>query len=169
MTSPGRSREGSYEPDALQNAKYLWEEYSYRHDMVWRLVFRVTAVSTALLIAPFLVDKRTQDMLGWWLIFLPILAVAVILLGFFALPSELQLLDKVRTAYRCEQDRALRHLGPSGWIPHPPPPSRKRTWWQQFSLGHFGDRVWIFMALMLAAAVAFMIFFVFVWLDKIQK
>ena len=29
----------------LELAKYLWEEFKYRHDLIWRLLFRVTAVA----------------------------------------------------------------------------------------------------------------------------
>jgi hypothetical protein len=38
---------------AREAAAHLWDEYSYRHDMIWKLVFRVTAVATAVAIAPF--------------------------------------------------------------------------------------------------------------------
>jgi hypothetical protein len=40
------------EDRAREVATYLWQEYQYRHDLVWQLTFRVTAVATLLLIAP---------------------------------------------------------------------------------------------------------------------
>ena len=38
------------ECDTREATAILWDEYSYRHDMIWKLVFRVTAVATALAI-----------------------------------------------------------------------------------------------------------------------
>ena len=40
----------------LELARYLWEEYKYRHDLIWRLLFRVTAVAALLSIAPFTIS-----------------------------------------------------------------------------------------------------------------
>ena len=140
---------------ALEVVKYLWPEYSYRHDMAWRLVFRITAVATALIIAPFLINVRTQQILAWWLIFLPVLAVAVILAGCYALRPELNLLNKVRDAYRCEQDRALHNV--PGWTP------------RQSSSHEFDKRVWTFMAVIFVAAITYLILFVVFWLPYLAK
>lgn len=182
MTDPEGARGG--EDDDLDVAKYLWEEYRYRHDMIWKLVFRVTAVATALIVAPFLVDESIRKVLDGWLVFLPILAIAVILLGFYSLPPELELLHKVKVAYRCEQNRVLHHLDHSWWTPHPKPPIRtphpmppisKSTWWQKLTSwwrrrisGGFEERVRAFLFLMLGAAIVFLVLFVEVWLRKIQ-
>ena len=66
---------------------YLWPEYQYPHDMVWRLVFRITAVAAALLIAPFLTDQSVQRAVGYWgllgLLALPLLGLVVLGGGFF--------------------------------------------------------------------------------------
>jgi peptidoglycan/LPS O-acetylase OafA/YrhL len=136
--------------------KYLWPEYNYRHDMVWKLVFRVTAVATALLVAPFLTNATTQHILKSWLIFLPILALAVIIAGSCALWPELKLLSKVRDAYRCEQNCALRKV--PGWKPHEPSVHRD-----------FNIRVWAFMVVLFLAAVAYLFIFRFVWLHHLTK
>jgi predicted PurR-regulated permease PerM len=171
----------SYDQQALQVAEYLWEEYRYRHDLVWRLVFRVTAVATALLIAPFLVDKSLVKVLGNWLLCLPILAILVILTGFYVLPPELELLKKIRNAYREVQNRALEHL--KDWAQHETWPSqeerRERTRRQKFKnfvsgqqlkgflIDHFEARVTVFMVLLFVAAVAFIILFYIEWLPEL--
>jgi hypothetical protein len=172
MTDAEGPHEGNDDPQALQVAEYLWEEYRYRHDLVWKLVFRVTAVATALLIAPFLVDKSVQKVVGNWLLFLPLLAIAVILTGYYVLLCELELLEKIRNAYRQVQNQALHHLEPQ-WRPHPPPSEQgepKRTKWQQlkrFRVDHFEARVSVFMLLLLVAAFAFFFLFLFAWLPRI--
>jgi hypothetical protein len=172
----------SYDPNALQVGEYLWEEYRYRHDLVWRLVFRVTAVATALLIAPFLVDKSVVEVLGNWLLCLPILAILLILTGFYVLQRELQLLKKIRNAYREVQNRALEHL--EHWAPHENLPSGEerpeRTRRQKFKdlvsgqqlKGflidlHFEARVTVFIVLFFVAAVAFFLLFYIEWLPEL--
>jgi hypothetical protein len=104
MMDPGALREDGKEQQALQVASYLWEEYRYRHDLVWQLVFRVTAVATLLLIAPFLANESVRKVVGRWLLFLPGLAIAVIAIGYYVLQCELRILKKIRDAYRVAQD-----------------------------------------------------------------
>ncbi len=48
----------------LERAKYLWEEYRYRHDLIWRLLFRMTAVAVLLSIAPFTIDELAAKKAG---------------------------------------------------------------------------------------------------------
>lgn len=163
-------------PDArdqrdLQVAIYLWEEYRYRHDLVWQLIFRVTAVSTALLITPFLTNESVRKVVGDGLLFLPGLAILVILIGFYVLQCELRLLKKIRDAYREAQGRALDYLKPH-WDPHEIRPSRaERTLWRkviEFRADHFEGRVSLFLVLILLAALAFFFFFWVDWLPKMQ-
>ena len=108
--------------DPFEIMKGLWPEYSYRHDMVWKLVFRVTAVATALMIAPFLANVTTQRALRGSLVLLPIVGIFVIAAGGFALQRELKLLSKVRDAYRHEQDQALCKAVPDSGVPPEGPP-----------------------------------------------
>jgi hypothetical protein len=183
MTDAEGPGNASEDPQAVQVAEYLWEEYRYRHDLVWQLVFRVTAVATALLIAPFLVDESVREVLGNWLLSLPLLAIAVILTGFYVLPPELELLKKIRNAYRQVQNQALHHRDPQ-WTPHEIPPPRRimpnltlrqqltnfASWqqWKRFLTDHFEARVAVFMLLLLVAAVAYFFFFYFSWLPGLR-
>ena len=59
----------------LESAKYLWEEYRYRHDLIWRLLFRLTLVAVLLTITPFTINQSIRDRVGGWLTLLPILAI----------------------------------------------------------------------------------------------
>jgi hypothetical protein len=85
----------------------LWNEYEYRHDMVWKLAFRITAVAAALLIAPFLTHDSVQRAVGYGLIGLPLLAIVVIAGGLFTLQSELDRMGLIRKAYRGAQNEVL--------------------------------------------------------------
>jgi hypothetical protein len=173
MMDSGTLRDGKEEPQALQVATYLWEEYRYRHDLVWQLVFRVTAVATALLIAPFLTNESVRKVVGGWLLFLPGLAIAVIAIGYYVLQPELHLLRRIRTAYREAQNRALHHLQPQ-WDPH----EIRFVGQDGAELGprqiprilrfHFEERVSLFLALLLVAAVAFFVLFRVAWLPQLR-
>jgi hypothetical protein len=158
---------------ALKIATYLWDEYRYRHDLVWQLVFRVTAVATALLIAPFLASASLRAVLRGWLLFLPGLAILVILIGYYVLACELGLLKKIREAYREGQNRALEPLEPA-WDPHKilhvEQGSVEVPLWRKligFPVDHFEERVSLFMGLILVAAVSYFVLFATVWLHKI--
>jgi hypothetical protein len=172
MTDAKEPCEGGDDSRSVQLAAYLWEEYRYRHDLVWQLVFRVTAVATILLITPFIAGESVREALDYWWLFLPALAVAVILIGYFVLQSELDLLERVRKAYRLAQNEALAHLEPH-WTPHLVEGGQARSdlrWWEKlarFRSGHFAERVSTFLLLILFASIAFFFLFLFAWLPDI--
>jgi hypothetical protein len=85
--------------DSVELAKYLWEEYKYRHDLIWRLLFRVTAVAAVLSIAPFTIDDLTETRVGGWVKFLPVLAAALIFVSWLFLLFEFQLFAPINKLY----------------------------------------------------------------------
>jgi hypothetical protein len=156
------------DPDALEVVSYLWQEYQYRHDMVWQLAFRITAVAAALLIAPFLADVWVVRAVGNGLAGLPILAIVVILGGWFTLGSELPRLKLIRSAYQGAQVRVLgpylsanelRRMGPK------PEKSDKsegnkpfREWLSAwFGWHHFEQRVRLYFLVLLVAAIIYLV------------
>ena len=160
--------------DALEVVTYLWNEYQYRHDMVWKLVFRVTSVAVALMITPFLANAVARRALGNWLVVLPSLAVLVILLGFWALTPELKKLDRVKTAYNYEQKRVFYHIPfrygeprdlsstkRAGWLR--PVINRVAGWLRRRFSGPFAERVWTFLLGILVATVSYLILFIIFW------
>jgi long-chain acyl-CoA synthetase len=68
ISSEGRpdSEERSFR---VARATYLWEEYKYRHDLIWRLLFRITTVAVILSIAPFTINTLVQSRVGVWINF----------------------------------------------------------------------------------------------------
>ena len=85
--------------DALERATYLWEEYKYRHDLIWRLLFRVTLVATLLSIAPFTIDQLVQERSGPWVEFLPGLAMVLVAASWPVLVVEFRLFEPVDARY----------------------------------------------------------------------
>jgi putative effector of murein hydrolase len=87
----------------LELATYLWNEYQYRHDLVWRLVFRLTAAVVVLGIIPY-TQGKVIDQIGMWIIVSPIFGVALAFIWSRRLKSELIHLDHIRGLYKPLQD-----------------------------------------------------------------
>jgi hypothetical protein len=91
----------------LELAKYLWEEYKYRHDLIWRLLFRVTAVAALLSIAPFTIGDLAGSRAGFWVKFLPALAIGLVVASWMVLWVELGLFIPIDRHYVCAQNVAV--------------------------------------------------------------
>jgi hypothetical protein len=171
MTDPRRIHQ---DPDkTVKVATYLWQEYQYRHDLVWQLVFRVTAVATLLLIAPLLANQSVRDVVDGWLVALPVIAILVIVIAFFVLQRELQLLKKIKDAYREAQNQALEHH--PHWTPNEFPPDKPnepnlfkklRRIPSHLDDFDFEHRVSLFLLLILLTAVVFLFLFLVFWLPE---
>ena len=81
---------------------YLWEEYQYRHDLVWRVTLRLTFVVAFLSIIPYVNDSLSTKM-GKWMLVPPILSVLLAIFGSAVIANEYQLLVMIKDAYRCLQ------------------------------------------------------------------
>jgi hypothetical protein len=87
----------------LELTKYLWNEYQYRHDFVWRLVFRLTAAVVVLAVIPY-TQGNVIGQIGRWIIVSPIFGVALAVIWSYRAKSELKHLDHIRNLYRPLQD-----------------------------------------------------------------
>ena len=100
----------------LEVAKYLWEEFKYRHDLIWRLLFRVTAVAALISIVPFtignLAESRAHDLVKY----LPVLATGLVLSGWAVLLVELRLFTPVNRRYVEAQRDAVGKVRKGGWL-----------------------------------------------------
>jgi hypothetical protein len=102
----------------LELAKYLWTEYQYRHDLVWKLVFRLTAAVVVLGIIPYTQDKLVNAIPHWWILVPPILGVILALVWSLRVRGELRQLDHIRDLYRPLQDSLFYkfHEGTKSWF-----------------------------------------------------
>lgn len=100
----------------LEVAKYLWEEFKYRHDLIWRLLFRVTAVAALISIVPFtigdLAESRAHDLVKY----LPVLATGLVLASWAVLLVELRLFTPVNRRYVEAQHDAVGEVRKGGWL-----------------------------------------------------
>jgi hypothetical protein len=87
----------------FRRAEHLWNEYQYRHDLVWNLVFRLTAAVVVLAIIPY-TQETVMHEIGRWILAPSMLGVMLAIVGFFRVDSELRLLNHIRNLYRPLQD-----------------------------------------------------------------
>lgn len=92
--------------DDLELAKLGWDEYKYRHEFCWNLLSRITLVTVALSIIPYLEEKYSDDATRL-VIFTPLIGILFALLGAIRLYRELKLLDKMRSVHREFQNRII--------------------------------------------------------------
>jgi hypothetical protein len=89
--------------DKLGLAGHLWNEYQYRHDLVWNLVFRLTTAVVVLAIIPY-TQVAVIDRIGWWILAPPFLGGVLAAVGSIRVDRELRQLDHIRDLYRAIQD-----------------------------------------------------------------
>jgi hypothetical protein len=82
----------------LERGKLLWEEYKYRHDLVWRLNFRVTGAAVLLSVAPY-ANQDIVKAVGRWIVAAPALAVVLVVVTIPMTLIEISLFRKVRDEY----------------------------------------------------------------------
>ena len=83
--------------DSIDAGELLWEEYKYRHDLVWRLVFQLTTAVILINTAPYLKDNVTKG-IGWPMLAVPALAIALALLGVSRLAGSTRCLTRCARA-----------------------------------------------------------------------
>jgi len=89
----------SSESTNLEKAKLIWDEYKYRHEHCWKLIFQITTAVVALSVIPFTNDEIATS-LGYWIVALPALGFALTLFSLRRMSNELDLLDKIRQRHR---------------------------------------------------------------------
>jgi len=80
----------------LEEIRALWEEYSYRHSLIWRVVFQTTAAVVALSIVPYLESAKNA---GYLRIFPLIIAIGVAWFAKIRIEREFNIFDPVKTKY----------------------------------------------------------------------
>lgn len=91
---------------ALEQCKYLWEEYKYRHDLIWQRIFRFTTAVVLISIIPY-VQQDIARLLGNWILIAPFLAFILAFFVLLVMWNELELFGKIKEAYRRQQNRLL--------------------------------------------------------------
>jgi hypothetical protein len=120
MDSTQKSSSGGGPDARVLVAQYFWEEFKYRHDLVWRLLFKVTTAAIALSIAPFAIKELVARQVEPWVRSLPFLAAVLVLGSAPLFGTEIRLLNEVLKFHEESQNRLLPLLEvPDKWVHKP--------------------------------------------------
>jgi len=86
----------------IEFLKYLLEEYKYRHDLIWRLLFRFSEAIILLGIIPYAYSEIATKV-GRWIILLPLIAMILSIIGFAWMKFELELFGFIDSKYNEHQ------------------------------------------------------------------
>ena len=110
----------------------LWAEYAYRHTHIWSTIYKITAAVAAVCVVPYIKPDVTSP-LGFLALSLPVIGVAIAVLGSARIHHELKLFDKIKLRYRDAQEDLFK-------IPHK-------------STGRFARDVMIYMRALVSLAI----------------
>ncbi len=102
-------REDEYPKNSLQLAGLTWDEYKYRHELCWNLIFKITLTTTILSIIPYL-NNDIIPQAERLVFFTPLIGIAVSIIGGYRLIRELKLLDKIRKLHRAFQNNICKDI-----------------------------------------------------------
>jgi len=94
--------------ETLRLCQYLWEEFRYRHELIWQQIFRFTTVVVLISIIPY-VQQDVASLLGDLILLAPIFATVLALVGLAVVQNELTLFERIMRAYWRQQNKILDH------------------------------------------------------------
>lgn len=84
---------------AIESAKLIWDEYKYRHEHCWKLIFQITIAVVIISIIPYS-QVHVGERLKEWIVLLPLVGCALTIFGLARLNGEMKILDKLRIRHR---------------------------------------------------------------------
>lgn len=89
--------------EKLERLKFLWEEYSYRHEHSWKVVFQTTTAVVVLSVIPYLQTNVTEG-LDYVILIMPGLAILTAFFAYWVMMNELDVFYDVKILYHELQD-----------------------------------------------------------------
>ena len=108
-------------PDPAKGYQYLWEEFKYRHDLIWQRVFQFTTAIVLISIIPY-IQRELASLLGNMILVAPVLAIFLALFVLLVVWHELALFENSATVLMHKQNElfGLNHdlnaPRPFGWF-----------------------------------------------------
>jgi hypothetical protein len=130
--------------ESSDEGKLVWDEYQYRHDLIWRHLIRSTLALVGLVTVGFSTAFDPTDSLikFAWAVALGYWGVTL-----FVIEPELCLLTKIRNLHRDRQKHCF------GLVNKITPFHDKMKWGTIFSVDHFAQRVGFYLFLLLIATL----------------
>ena len=83
-----------------ENAERIWDEYKYRHELIWGLVFKITAAVVAVSILPYALKDDVETKLDVFILALPLIGLLLTVICTSRIRKECRLLDILRERHR---------------------------------------------------------------------
>lgn len=88
----------------LEDAKFMWDEYKYRHEHIWKLIFQITTAVIAVSIVPYISGDSIIKTLKWFISVLPFIGAGIIVFGWSRLSKEICAMDELKKRHRAFQN-----------------------------------------------------------------
>ena len=95
-----------HDDDSDNQFKNLWEEYKYRHDLIWQRTFTFTTAIVLISIIPY-IQPEIVRLLNKSILIAPLLALILAAFGLLVMHNELVLFGKIKGEYRRRQNKLL--------------------------------------------------------------
>ena len=79
----------------IEKATLIWDEYKYRHEHCWKLLFQITAAVVIVSVAPY-TNEKVAMALGNRIILLPLLGIILTAFSYLRVKKELALWKDIR-------------------------------------------------------------------------
>ena len=85
---------------SLADAQFIWDEYKYRHEHIWKLIFQITTAVIAVSIVPYISNENIIKTLGWFIISLPCVGAILVVFGWLRLSKEMYAMGELKKRHR---------------------------------------------------------------------
>jgi hypothetical protein len=140
QNSPSQEKLGHPQLEGADEGNLLWDEYTYRHDLIWRHLIRSTLVLVALVTVTY---SKAFNLTIWVVGIAWIVAVGYWLITLLAIEPELQLYIKIKNLHRERQNHYFDLQLKKTLI------NDKLKWGKVFFVDDFSRRVAFFLLLLL--------------------
>lgn len=86
----------------IEKANLVWDEYKYRHEHCWKLIFQITVAVVVVSIVPY-TNEKIAKVLGYLIVSLPVLGIILTLFSILRVKHELVLWKEIRDKHTALQ------------------------------------------------------------------
>jgi Zn-dependent protease with chaperone function len=149
----------------VDELRYLWDQYTYRHELCWSAVYKVAAAVLGLAIIPYAKDGLTK-LLGYWMLVPPLIGTFLAGFGVALVNNELDIFANIKFAFHTLENEYLETRMPDAesrrLAIHPMPPAKIRH-------TRFDNSVHAFMVGLVVLSGANTVFVVTRWIPHVLR
>jgi len=82
------------------DAEFIWDEYKYRHGLIWKLIFQITTAVIAVSTIPYILTRDQEEKIGYFIIALPIIGLFLTIFSIFRINKECYVMEQLKRKHR---------------------------------------------------------------------